>query len=759
MYKKSLVLFMLFFSVFCLFGCGGGEETPDVDLTEMVDVPTNLSITGKVLTWDAVAGATGYIVYADGVEKATVTATTYDFSSLPGTTIIFQVVAKAPKGTNNSAKSVTAAYMSNPAGEITEINALLADVMPNVPEGFVEELVRKGMTSDDAQALKTAFQTLQTEMEAADGDPLLSNAAIKKFLLTDINFEALISAAMLAAVPSLESQIASAYEDISYYQGELDAYGPNEYYSERIVELNNEIDVLGNMVDLLTESRDEAVIVAVNTINYLREVHGAVTDDLISKIVAITDVESPSELTAEELLTVKDEVLDIFLENLPAMADLTMVYELLSVGYTQMFGSNAFSVMLSDSSTQFAAETYLTVSFALNYLNSFDLAFFQDFLTAVQDHDQGAVIGSELAILFVTYYKDFEDGNQALLDQIDAVFTEAQKEQLYNNSIAAMNELTTLMGADVDLSMMGEISYAVMNGASGVFDDMTDKLLDKFVATDGELLRMIVISNSFECDYNYMNDMCENFRNTATGETYANESDYYRAQDLAEMKMIKEALTYYAPTIGTMTDAQITSLIDLLAEAAPVEQLASENGMTLAEAQAFADLVEATLRSIAPDVHDLLNNLMAYAVDNDLIMEINQLQSSIKTYYVTAYGEEYYNNPAYFEDDYEQNAITIFICQHIDAFFNSANQTLARGLITDLATLAKNESVYSMMEMTLDQVNALETQINDAFDGAITKSAIIKDYDPASLTAAQLEEIAALQALFQGIGPQVSEKN
>ncbi len=759
MYKKLLVLFMLFFSVFCLFGCGGGEETPDVDLTEMVDVPTNLSITGKVLTWDAVAGATGYIVYADGVEKATVTATTYDFSSLPGTTIIFQVVAKAPKGTNNSAKSVTAAYMSNPAGEITEINALLADVMPNVPEGFVEELVRKGMTSDDAQALKTAFQTLQTEMEAADGDPLLSNAAIKKFLLTDINFEALISAAMLAAVPSLESQIASAYEDISYYQGELDAYGPNEYYSERIVELNNEIDVLGNMVDLLTESRDEAVIVAVNTINYLREVHGAVTDDLISKIVAITDVESPSELTAEELLTVKDEVLDIFLENLPAMADLTMVYELLSVGYTQMFGSNAFSVMLSDSSTQFAAETYLTVSFALNYLNSFDLAFFQDFLTAVQDHDQGAVIGSELAILFVTYYKDFEDGNQALLDQIDAVFTEAQKEQLYNNSIAAMNELTTLMGADVDLSMMGEISYAVMNGASGVFDDMTDKLLDKFVATDGELLRMIVISNSFECDYNYMNDMCENFRNTATGETYANESDYYRAQDLAEMKMIKEALTYYAPTIGTMTDAQITSLIDLLAEAAPVEQLASENGMTLAEAQAFADLVEATLRSIAPDVHDLLNNLMAYAVDNDLIMEINQLQSSIKTYYVTAYGEEYYNNPAYFEDDYEQNAITIFICQHIDAFFNSANQTLARGLITDLATLAKNESVYSMMEMTLDQVNALETQINDAFDGAITKSAIIKDYDPASLTAAQLEEIAALQALFQGIGPQVSEKN
>ncbi|HBP26237.1 MAG TPA: hypothetical protein DD618_04725 [Acholeplasmatales bacterium] len=304
------------------------------------------------------------------------------------------------------------------------------------------------------------------------------------------------------------------------------------------------------------------------------------------------------------------------------------------------------------------------------------------------------------------------------------------------------------------MSMMGEITYAVMNGASDVFDDMTDKLLEKFVATDGELLRKIVISNSFECDYNYMNYMCENFRNTATGETYANENDYYEAQDLAEMNVIKEALTYYAPTIGTMTDSQITSLIDLLAEAAPVEQLVSEQGMTLAEAQAFVDLVEATLRSVAPDAHDLITNFMAYVVDEDLVHEIDTLQDSIETYYVTAYGENYYENPDYFEDDYEENATTIFICKHFNAFFNSANQALARGLITDLATLAKNESVYTMMEMTLDQVNSLETQINDAFDGAITKAAIIKDYNPASLTTAQLDEIAALQALFQGIGPQ-----
>ncbi|HOH18666.1 MAG TPA: hypothetical protein PK087_05025, partial [Bacilli bacterium] len=105
MFKKLLFIFLLIFSVFGLAACDG-DDTPDVDKTESVDVPINLAISGKVLTWDAVEKATGYIVYVNDVEKKTVTTTSYDFSSLSGENLIFQVVAKAPKGMNNSAKSV-----------------------------------------------------------------------------------------------------------------------------------------------------------------------------------------------------------------------------------------------------------------------------------------------------------------------------------------------------------------------------------------------------------------------------------------------------------------------------------------------------------------------------------------------------------------------------------------------------------------------------------------------------------------------------
>ncbi|HOH18525.1 MAG TPA: hypothetical protein PK087_04295, partial [Bacilli bacterium] len=117
MLKKFLFIFLLLFSVFGLAACNDDNKPKE---TESVDVPVNLVISDKVLTWDAVAKATGYIVYVNDVEKATVTTTSYDFSALSEEKLVFQVVAKAPKGMTNSQKSAalsytTAAVLSAPA--------------------------------------------------------------------------------------------------------------------------------------------------------------------------------------------------------------------------------------------------------------------------------------------------------------------------------------------------------------------------------------------------------------------------------------------------------------------------------------------------------------------------------------------------------------------------------------------------------------------------------------------------------------------
>ncbi|MGD9604829.1 MAG: hypothetical protein AB7V00_01575 [Bacilli bacterium] len=749
MFKKLLFIFLLIFSVFGLIACDGGENTDDIDTTENIDVPVNLAITAKTLTWDAVVGATGYIIYVNNEEKQTVTTTSYDFSSLSGDNLVFQVVTKAPSGMDNSAKSVTIAYMANPTAEITAINLVLDQMIPNGPEGIAEELVRKGVTGTNMQTLKTAFDLLRTEINAAQNDPLLVNAAVKKFLATDISYEAIVSAGLVAMVPQMDYQIAEVQEEITYYQDMIDEYGPDEYYESRVSELNEQKTIMTDMKSMLVDSRDEMVLVASNTIQYLIDFQKQITNDLITKIDDIVEAENTSELTAAEFVVVKDEIIDLFLENMPSLDDLALVYELLATGYGQLLESNEFTTLLSSSSASFAATTKLSMEFMLKLLDSFDNAFFTEVLALVNGDNSDEVIGSEIAILVVTYVKNFKDDNEALIDAIEAVFTEAQKEALYQGYMQTVAALIEKSGADVGtIIISSDITYAMMNDVQAVFEDMMDKLVTKFVGTDGELLRKIVIVNSFTYDYNWQTYEPENYRNVATGETYADEDAYYEARAEADFVVLKEAISYYAPTLGTLTDNQITSIIDLLVAGVPVSEIALQLEMTVIEAQAIVDLVEGLLRSVLPDLNNLVKGIMNYIVSNDIITKMQTLQSDIESYFVTTYGANYYDNPAYYEDDYESSVTAIFMAKHLNSFFTSANQTLVRGIITDVATFAKNESIYSFMEATLTDITDAETKLNDVFDDLISLSAIIKDYNASALTTEQILKIQELTDLF-----------
>ncbi|MGD9887408.1 MAG: hypothetical protein AB7T03_05570 [Bacilli bacterium] len=752
MFKKLLFIFLLVFSVFGLIACDGGTTPEDIDTTESIDVPVNLAISEKVLTWDAVVDATGYIIYVNDEEKKTVTTTSYDFSALSGDNLIFQVVTKAPTGMNNSAKSTTIAYMANPQAEITAINIILDNMMPGAPEGVAEELVRKGTTGEDMKDLKGAFDVLKTDMEAAEDDPLLVNAAIKKFLATDINYEALASAGLIAMVPNLEEQIVNLQEDIDRYQDMIDQYGPDEYYQSQIDNYNSQKEFTMQMKTMITDSRDEMVLVAANTVNYLIDFQTRITDDLITKIQDIMEAEGPSELTADEIVLVKDEIVDLLMENLPSTADLALVYELLSTGYGQLLEANDFSLLLSESSASFAATTTLSIQFALKSLDSFDKPFFTKLLALTTDAPTEEVMASEIGILVVTYVKAFKDANQTLIDQIEAIFTDEQKEALYQGYMQTLATLVEKTDGEVSFSGLGtDLTYAIISGATDVFEDMMDKLTDKFVTTDGELLRKIVILNSFTSDWNWQTYEEENFRNEATGETYPDEDAFDDAKEAANFAVLKEAISYYAPTLGTLTNDQITDVIDMLVASVPIADIATQTEMTEAEVQAIADLAEALLRNVLPDLNTFVKNLMNYVVTNDLITKVQTLHSDIISYFVTKYGENYEENPAYWEDDYEENCIVIFVSKHVNAFFTSANQTLFRGLITDVATFAKNEDIYTLMDLVLADITEMEANVNTAFDDMISLANTIKGFNAATITTEQEATIQEFMDVFNNL--------
>ncbi|MDD3106332.1 MAG: hypothetical protein PHP65_00805, partial [Bacilli bacterium] len=294
--------------------------------------------------------------------------------------------------------------------------------------------------------------------------------------------------------------------------------------------------------------------------------------------------------------------------------------------------------------------------------------------------------------------------------------------------------------------------YATMISGSEVFEDMADKFLTKFVDSDGELLRKIVISNSFTFDYDDENWELINFRNEATGEVYADEDAYYEAEQEARNAIIKEAITYYAPTLGTLTNDQINSVIDMVVEGVPVSDLALQTGKTELEIQTIVDLAETLLRNATVDANTLLKNFMNYVVANDMITKVIEMDDHIENYYVTTYGEDYWEDPDYFDDEYERNYSVIFVAKHANTFFNSANKTLVENVITDIATFAKNEEIYSLIQMTLTEVTDMETLVNDVFDDLILLSATIKDYNAANLTAAQLLKIEEFLTAFESLG-------
>ncbi|HOH18524.1 MAG TPA: hypothetical protein PK087_04290, partial [Bacilli bacterium] len=200
---------------------------------------------------------------------------------------------------------------------------------------------------------------------------------------------------------------------------------------------------------------------------------------------------------------------------------------------------------------------------------------------------------------------------------------------------------------------------------------------------------------------------------------------------------------YYAPTLGTLTNAQITALIDLIVAGVPVEEIATEMEMTKAEAQAVVDLGEGLIRKVLPNLHTLVKSLMAYVVTNDMITKIKTLEATIDSYE----GEDF--------EEYDHNMTAIFISTHLSAYLTNANQSLIRGIITDLATFAKNESIYPLLGATsLTDVTEMETMVNGTFDQIVSLAGEIKDYKIATLTQAQkakIEEFGSLVAfLFDG---------
>lgn len=755
MKKRLILLALMLFAAFGFVACNTTTTIPTGTGSGQADVPTNLAISGTVLSWDAVSGVTQYIIYIDGVESATVSTTSYDFSSKIGsnTSLTFRVVAKGGAGVEDSDMSVSVAYVANPAQEISEIEDAIAtnEYLSGAPEGFAAELVRKGVVSDDFTADMTALDTFMAAVEAANGNVVAINAALSAFIAAVPHYEAYISAFVVVLPQGIDEQIANLNDDIAYWEQEKT--DPYTWYTEEecqayIDEDQASIDRLTDLKATLEANSDDVTLVLTRLLDYLINIQSNLTVTLLNNIQ--TQINGDDRPTAAEIVAIKDEAVNILLDNLPAAADLEFAYDVLLTFEAAIVGS---PLPVAGMTTEMAATSLLGMELELRFLLSLDATFIDGVFAAIDDSRSGNEAQVEIAILVLKKVAAFQTAQATLITQMENTFTEAQKEDLFDSFIDSIPELAAAQGAPQDeinaiVAGLSDVTYAMVTAAADVFDAQGQKILDYLVASDGEVLRLIATAANFESDwdydqyYNYVYFYLNNYTNTE----YDNETRFEIAKMLAVAAAVGGVFEALDPTLATLTEADVTAIVNLVAAALPTALLANGD-FTEADVITLVNAMKTAISTQDANVLTLFGDLVDYVNTEDLTADFAALVTELDTWYVAQYGTDWMNAESV-DESRMMYAYAIFAAHNLTAFVTSGRRALIDGIVDQAFTFMSTAEFLEANNLTIDDVNAMQTEVEGMIDDVLAQCAVIAAYDYKTLTTDQQTQVQNLFDLF-----------
>ncbi|MBN2504318.1 MAG: hypothetical protein JXB20_03135 [Bacilli bacterium] len=734
--KKYLVLV---FSAIVLFGAIGCNSNPvDVDITEFVEMPTNLSIEGTVLSWDEVEGAKGYVIYVNEIEEDTVNENSYDFSSLAGEKLIFRVQAKASRGFKDSPLSASIAYVENRDGEIMEMQLALGELgMMFLSAGTAAELVDKGMTGEEVEAMSEAILTFTEEYEEADGNMLLANAALKTMMETDMNVEAIVSALLKTIVPqSLEAQIANIDVEIGYYEEMMTWYPEDaQYYQQNIDQLEEAKSMLEGLVTMLEEDGDKALLAIVEIIEYIIAFQEDFDQQFIGKINALVnndDLEF-STLNSEELIVIKDEYVAILRENVPTMEMMVLTVEVLESLTVTVTGDAS----MSEYKMKYAAEAILSYELYIAYMDSFDMDFVNEVKTlgtTYLENDNEEMFNAEIQILMLEYFDGFLEENDDLITQMEELFTNEEKADIFNTYIGQIDE--TILDDEVLLAVIQGLDYDQMMAVQDIMDESFEVLLDSIVETDGELLRKMAVLNGFNAYY-----WDGNYYNSATDTTYDNFTEFENAKRIASIELIGEVIINLDAVLQNLDDADVEAVVNMFVSTIDYETIGVDSGLTNAQVDTMRTNLETLLVTHMPNLLSLLQELTTYIDSETVVQDIVALVEIVNNHYSNTFGDDYKSSDEYLADQYELYSMIIFASTHFNAYLDSDNQEIVDAMITAIFNFIKTAEFMSLADLTLEEINPIESAVNDLYDFMISEAAAFSTYDRDNLTIVQKDRI------------------
>ncbi|MCF7924821.1 MAG: hypothetical protein K9L64_06950, partial [Candidatus Izimaplasma sp.] len=526
------------------------ETTAEVTtvIEEQLSSPTNLAITDQSLTWDAVGDATAYQVFKDGVFLAEVTTTEYDFSALTGDTIDFAVKAIAPTGMQDSPMSLTLTYMANSTNEISSMLLFMQNSDMNISsdqEEFVTELVNRGMTTTQMQAMMTNVEPLMSAMQTAttlggfytELDTLMDSAT---------NIEALISALIRVELPAILAA------DLEYYQtndgtcDDYDEYSDTCYYYH---DFTDDIQNTQNMLYFLENHPDEAVQSVMVVVNYLMRVQDNITTDWVSDLDTLLATPSPDAMDITLAVSVKNGLVNNLYTELPTLEEFTL--------FNQTMLSFA-SIMLEDNTMEtyvkahkLSQQMHFSFRFVFDYLLMIDYDYIDGMLAAMVQADKLSA-AEDILVLQLDYLNTFLDNNQDKFTDFNAIYTDAEKEAFFFDVI-----VTQILNANMYSPGTPEFDEVMLIIESNV--EFTDLLaLQNFSSAQFNAL----LDRLFETDYAMIHDAFALARIEQNFETYTTYDEYVTARQAAQFDLVDSLLITINPIIQNMTNEEKTMVLE-----------------------------------------------------------------------------------------------------------------------------------------------------------------------------------------------------
>lgn len=672
--------------------CNSGGSDLEISYDEQIAFPINLTIDGDVLSWDAVTDAAGYYVYVDGEEVDSVRTNSFNFAKLEGSRIIFTVVTKAPRGMQDSVQSNSIAYMQNKEAEISSMmSAIEANELP-FSEEFAEELVNKGMLATEFEDMMQAMEEFSEDITTVDSINA-TYLAIKDMMGSVKNPEALISALVKFTLPEqIEKQIQFRNYQIDDYQyyidNGFDSWGG--YYQEEVDRLTEENEALEALQEQLTSSHDQVVKSILLTIEYLMKVEEMITQDLITNITNLTETNSLADLNVSEIVLVKEEMVNILNETMPTQSEFILVINTL-YSFSDILAEMA-NVDLGTAvyPEKMAATMLMTFEAYIRFLDNLDEEFFTELKAIGASNDEEIMIQAEIAILGIIYFDDFLEDNENLLDEIKAIYTDEEKEEMFNDYIQTMEDAANEQAfTSIDLSFM---TFDKMMALQVIFEDAFNEFLDAFVVSDGQILRAVAEMAIYEEEFRdleyYQRDYTEyNFNNAIFG-----------------MKVANEVVFLLNSVVSERSEAEFDEVrgfaVDIIVTYVPT-MLMSEKSITFTKIQAMVTGFETFMNNTTTEQYDQVQNLFAFLDDEDIFLD-----------YATLYEDTYENN---LEDlELESNYFNmIFMINTYDDYMTSGNRADVDAVIAALAVMLSS-SAFS--DLDAEEYPDVVTELLDYLD-------------------------------------------